>query len=126
MGMNRKAGASQSGGEIGPGVVGGGFQHHKTFFFQRPDRVHLVPFALERAVGRRRGNFQKARAGAPSRDSGEIDGRIRIDLHAEVGGVRLVDLSRKQGGTKEGNSHITSTGRQGIRQLHGFGKQPRS
>jgi hypothetical protein len=40
-----------------------------------------------------------------------------------MGGVRVSDLSREQGGTEEGNSHIASTGRQGIRQLDGFGKK---
>jgi hypothetical protein len=123
MGMNREAGASQSGGEISPGVVEGGFQNHVTFCFQRPDGIYLVPFAFEGGVGRGRGDFQKAWAGSPSRDGGEIDGRIRIHLNAEIQGVRLVDLSGKQGGTEEGNSHITWTGRQGIRQLHGFGEK---
>ena len=57
MGMNRKAGTGQTRGEISPGVVGGGFQHHETFFFQRPDGIHLVPFSFEGGVGRGRGNF---------------------------------------------------------------------
>jgi hypothetical protein len=123
MGMNRKAGTGESRREISPGVVGGGFQHHETFLFQRPDGVHLVPFAFEGGVGRGKGNFQKAWARAPFGDGGEIDGRIRIHLYAEIRGVRLVDLPGKQGGTEERNSHITWTGRQGIRQLYGFGKK---
>jgi hypothetical protein len=126
MRMNGEAGASQSGRKIGPGVVGRGLQHHEAFFCQRAHGIYLISFSLKGGVCRGGGNFQKARGGAPSRDRGEINGRIRIYLHAEIGGVRLVDLPGKQRGTEEGNSHIIRAGEQGIRQLYGFGKKPGS